>query len=93
MKILITGDQNYSNRIKIRTILSKAYKSNTIATFNKQFGTDVIVQQQLAQLQTTIYYFKLYCQVYNMNCLQPKYKFNKSFHPILYTQRNTDALT
>jgi len=43
MKILITGDQNYSNRIKIRTILSKAYKSNTIATFNKQFGTDVIV--------------------------------------------------
>lgn len=92
MKVLITGDTSYSNRIKIRKILLKLNKShNIIATFGKIYGVDKIVQQQQQQLQKNTYYFKLYSQLYTVNCLQQKYKFTIGFNPMWYTYRNLDA--
>lgn len=94
MKVLITGDQNYNNRIIIRKVLTTLFnKGNVIiATLGKQLGADSIIQQQWQQFGKPTYYFKLYCQKYNMFCLQQKYKFNSQFHPILYDYRNTESI-
>lgn len=94
MKALLTGDQNYNNRILVRKILTTLYnKGNVIiATFGKQLGADSIIQQQWEKFEKFTYYFKLYCQKYSTSCLQQKYKFNSQFHPILYDYRNTDSV-
>lgn len=48
MNIFITGDQSYSNRIKIRKLVQglKNKEDIAIATLNKQYGADMIMQQQ-----------------------------------------------
>jgi len=45
MKILMTGDQNYNNRIIIRKVLTTLFNKNNviIATLGKQFGADSII--------------------------------------------------
>ena len=96
IKVLCVCSENYTDTYKIKETLFKLnnYKDRMIVS---TYGLEENVLNKFIYKQSIVFEynfkeFPLYSSQYNINCIMPRYKFNKPYHPMWFSVREDDSL-